>query len=144
MSMLSDNPSKPQSPLASHPNETLVREVFQALQEHNLATLEILLTPDVVLHVPGQSTNAGEYCGYRGFVEFWQKLSRRAAGRLEVHVQDVLANQNHAVALGISVIGREGERLEHRVVYVLRLSGGRVAECWIHNYDQHRVDAFWA
>jgi uncharacterized protein len=130
--------------LLSHANELLVRELFTALDEHDLASLQILLCSSVVLHVPGHNPNAGDYYGHSGFLEFWSKLSQRAFGKVEIKVQDILANASSAAVLGLSVVERKGERLENRVVYVIKLEDGRIAECWIHNYDQNTVDAFWS
>jgi ketosteroid isomerase-like protein len=100
--------------------------------------------PSAVLHVPGHNPNAGDYYGHNSFLEFWSKLSQRVAGKVEVKVYDVLASEHNAAVLGLSIAERKGERLENRVVYVLRLEEGRIAECWIHNYDQNTVDAFWS
>jgi uncharacterized protein len=136
-------PISPQ-PVPIQTNELLVRELFTALNEHDLASLQILLSPAAVLHVPGHNPNAGDYYGHTGFLEFWSKLSQRTFGKVEVRVQDILANASSAAVLGLSVVERKGERLENRVVYALRLEDGRIAECWIHNYDQNTVDAFWS
>jgi ketosteroid isomerase-like protein len=125
-------------------NELLVRELFAALNEHDLASLQILLSPAAVLHVPGHNVNAGDYFGHNGFLEFWSKVSQRAAGKVEIKVNDILANTINAVALASTLAERRGERLENRVVYVLRFEEGRIAEGWIHNYDQNTVDAFWS
>lgn len=131
-------------PLPVQTNELLVRELFTALNDHDLASLQILLSPAAVLHVPGHNPNAGDYYGHNGFLEFWSKLSQRVAGRVEIKVSDVLANTRSAAVLALSVAERKGEKLENRVVYVLRLEEGRITECWIHNYDQNTVDAFWS
>jgi ketosteroid isomerase-like protein len=130
--------------MTPQPQETLVRELFTALSQHDQANLQILLSPSAVLHVPGHNANAGDYYGCTGFLEFWSNLSRRVAGRVEMKVSDVLANHSSAAVIGLNIVERKGERLENRVVYVLRLEDGRVAECWIHNYDQNTVDAFLA
>jgi ketosteroid isomerase-like protein len=131
-------------PLPTQTNELLVRELFIALNEHDLASLQILLNPAAVLHVPGHNPNAGDYYGHNGFLEFWSKLSQRVAGKVEIKVGDVLANTRSAAVLALSVAERKGEKLENRVVYVLRLEDNRFTECWIHNYDQNMVDAFWS
>jgi ketosteroid isomerase-like protein len=128
---------------ATPPQEALAREVFTALEARDLANLQILLAPGAVLHVPGRNPHSGKYHGCHGFLQFWGELSHRTAGRLEVRIHDVLVGHKHAAVLATNIVEREGERLESRVVYLLRLETGRVAECWVHNYDQHRVDAFW-
>jgi uncharacterized protein len=121
-----------------------VRELFTALNDHDLASLQILLSPAAVLHVPGHNPNAGDYYGHTGFLEFWSKLSQRVAGKVEVRVRDILANATSAAVIALNMAERTGERLENRVVYVLRLEENRITECWIHNYDQNTVDAFWS
>jgi uncharacterized protein len=130
--------------LPVHSQELLVQELFTALNEQDVASLQILLSPAAVLHVPGHNPNAGDYFGSSGFLEFWSKLSQRVSGKVEVKIHDILANATSAAVIALSVAERKGERLENRVVYALRLEDGRVAECWIHNYDQNTVDAFWS
>jgi ketosteroid isomerase-like protein len=108
-------------PLPTQTNELLVRELFTALNDHDLASLQIVLSPAAVLHVPGHNPNASDYYGHTGFLEFWSKQSQRVAGRVDIKVDDVLANTRSAAVLALGVAERKGEKLENRVVYVLRL-----------------------
>jgi ketosteroid isomerase-like protein len=127
-----------------YPENDLVQELFTALKQCDQANLQILLSPSAVLHVPGHNANAGDYYGPNGFLEFWSKISQRAAGKIEIRIADVLSSSSSAAVIGLSIAERKGERLENRVVYVFRLEEGRIAECWVHNYDQNTVDAFWS
>jgi ketosteroid isomerase-like protein len=126
------------------PDKGLVQEMFTALKQCDQANLQILLSPSAVLHVPGHNSNAGDYYGPQGFLEFWSKMSQRAAGKVDLRILEVLAGVSSAAVIALSSVERKGERLENRVVYVLRLEEGRIGECWIHNYDQNTVDAFWS
>lgn len=128
---------------AMQPQEILVREVFAAINNYDLATLQVLLAPDVVLYVPGHHVGAGAYRGYEGLLDFWNQMTRQARGNLEIRIKEVLCKTHQAAVIGTDVAVREGKRLEQPVVYVMRLEQGRVAEIWIHHHDQYAVDEFW-
>lgn len=49
--------------------------------------------------------------------------------RLEVH--DVLANDDHAVALVTAFSSRGGESLEDRAAPVVHVKGGKISEFWV-------------
>jgi ketosteroid isomerase-like protein len=56
--------------------------------------------------------------------------------------EQVLANDDHAVALQIARAERNGRSLVDRVVYVFHLRDGKTAEAWF-NGDPRVQDDFW-
>lgn len=57
--------------------------------------------------------------------------------RLEVH--DVLANDDHAVALVTAFSSRGGESLEDRAAQVFHVKGGKISEFWGSTTDPEAV-----
>ncbi|GEM85764.1 nuclear transport factor 2 family protein [Meiothermus granaticius] len=110
------------------PQETLVRELFGAFAGHDLATLQILLSPAFVLHVPDHLPCAGSYRGWEGVLRFWREMAHQGKSALEAEIQRVLTGPDYAAVLA----NDHTEPGKSRVVYVLRLEEGRVAECWMH------------
>lgn len=89
-----------------------------------LATLQILLAPDFVLHVPTSLPCPGQYRGWEGGREFWKRMAQQGQSALEVRVLALLDGSDHAAILGAEA--------EDRRLYLMRLEEGRVAECWIY------------
>lgn len=115
-----------------------------ALAEHDLATLQILLAPTVVFHVPGQHRATGDYRGFESVVALWAKLTRLSAGSFALKLEEVLIGNQYAAVVGSCTAERAGQRLEQRIAWVLRLGEGRVVEGWLHTFDQPAADAFWS
>jgi len=69
-------------------------------------------------------------------------VRRTRTGRLDL--QDVLANEAHAVALVNWSAERGGRQLTGREVAVYHVRDGRVTEAWFHPDDAATVEAFWA
>jgi len=122
----------------------LIRRFYAALDSGDMTTAAALLAPDVVLHVPGHHTLAGDYHGLEGVGRFAALSSAVATGGARVSVLDVMIGNDHVAALCHVEACRPGcERLENRTVHLARFEAGRIAEVWYHNFDQHTVDAFW-
>lgn len=51
------------------------------------------------MHIPGRSPIAGDYHGPSQVLAFQRRLFELSVGQLEVELHDVLANDDHAVAL---------------------------------------------
>ena len=63
----------------------------------------------------------------------------------DIEVIDVLGGADHA-AVYCRVTARRAGRppLDNLTVHVLRIRDGRVAEAWLHNFDDVAVSAFWS
>jgi ketosteroid isomerase-like protein len=68
---------------------------------------------------------------------------RHPVAREDIELHDVLANDEHAVALQVTQAERGGRMLSDRVVYVFHLRNGKIAEAWF-NGDPRVQDDFWA
>ena len=69
-------------------------------------------------------------------------LSWLGSFRLELH--DVLANDEHVVALVTGTAERDGKALNDNGVQVFHMKGGKVAEQWFNPGDQYAADEFWS
>jgi ketosteroid isomerase-like protein len=129
----------------SHPNEVMVRKLYEAFASADMATVDELLADDVTWHAPGTGQHAGVR---RGKAELYASMSRLAeltAGTLRSEVVDVLANDGRAVVLQLTRGQRDGRAaLQDREVIVYELLDDRVVEVWEHPGDLHAMDAFFA
>lgn len=130
--------------MTEHPNVALIRKWYQAFAEGNYPPIITeLLAEDVVWHVPGRHPLSGEHRGrdavmsaIRGFDELSASL------QLEVH--DVLASDEHAVALLRATGTRGGKRYDGLEIDVFHVRGGRVTEFWSFSEDTRLNDEFWS
>ena len=128
----------------AHPNEDLVRRGFAAFGTGDIATLRELLADDIVWHVGGRSPIAGDYKGKDEVLGFFAQLAERTRGTFRVDVHDVLANDEHVVALVKGTGEREGKTLNDDGAQVFDVQGGKVTEEWFHPGDQYASDEFWS
>ena len=65
-------------------------------------------------------------------------------GTYAVDVHDVLANDEHTVALLHATAERGQKRLDQNYAIVFHFQGGKVGEAWELWTDQGACDAFWS
>jgi uncharacterized protein len=128
----------------AHPNEDLVREGYAAFGRGDIDALRrSFFAEDVRYHVPGRSPLGGDYEGVAQVLEWLGRQFELSGGTIRAVVHDVVANDEHAVAL-ITVRGeRAGKQLEDNGVQVFHFRDGRVSEIWSHPADLYAVDEFW-
>jgi ketosteroid isomerase-like protein len=128
----------------AHQNEELLRKGFEAFSTGDLDTVQGTFADDIVWHVPGTSQLSGDYKGQGEVMGWLGKNLELSGGSLKTEVHDILANDEHGVALFTVTAQREGKSLRDNACQVVHLSGGKVTESWIHPGDQATVDEFWS
>jgi uncharacterized protein len=128
----------------AHPNEDLVRRGFAAFGTGDLATLGELFADDIVWHAGGRSPIAGDYKGKDEVFGLFAQFAERTGGTFRIDIHDVLANDEHVVALTKGTAEREGKRLSVDGVQVFHVKDGKVTESWFHAADQYASDDFWS
>jgi len=117
----------------------LVRQYFEAVRTDHTQTAR-LYAPDATLHYVGRHVLGGVYRGPQEIMELFRR-SREAFGgtqRLELH--DVVAGDDHVVALLDGSAERGGDRRHWQRVVVFHVRDGLITEQWIHDSDQHVVE----
>jgi uncharacterized protein len=127
-----------------NPNEDLLRQGYDAFGRGDMEWLTEHFADDIVWHVPGQNPFAGDHRGKEAVFALFAKQMELAGGSLRLEIHDVLANDEHGVALATVTATREGKSLEDRQAHVFHVRGGKVTEFWSHPGDQRAVDEFLA
>ena len=127
-----------------HENEQRVRSAFDAYARKDIASAQDLLADDVTWHFAGRHPFSGDYTGKEQVQDVWARRRKLTGGTLGYDVHDVLANDEHVVALLLNKAERDGKTLEWKSVSVYHMKDGRITEAWDHNDDQHAVDEFWS
>lgn len=129
----------------SHPNEDLVREGYAAFGRGDLAALQSqFFAEDIRWHYPGRSPFGGDYQGVARVVEWLGRNFEASEGTIRIELHDVVANDEHAVALFTVRAERAGKQLQDNSVQVFHIRGGKVTEVWSYPADLYATDEFWS
>ena len=117
----------------------LVRRYFEAVRTDHTQTAR-LYAPEATLHYVGRHVLGGVYRGQQEILELFRRSREAFGGTQQLDLHDVVAGDNHAVALLNGAAERDGVRRHWRRVVVFHLRDGLIAEQWIHDSDQHVVE----
>ena len=129
----------------AHPNEDLVRELFAAFGRGDMDALrKQYWADDIRYHLPGRSPLAGDYEGPEQVLQLFARLFELSDGTFSFELHDVLANDEHAVALFTVGGERAGKQLNDNEVLVCHFRAGKVSEVWLQSTDLYAQDEFWS
>jgi uncharacterized protein len=130
--------------MADHPNLELLRRGYTAYGAGDMDTINELFADDVVWHIAGRSPLSGDYTGKEQVFGFFAKLQEMSEGTAKIQVHDLLANDEHGVAVVTESATRSGRTHEGNATHVLHLRDGRVTEFWDAQTNQYAADEFWS
>ena len=129
----------------AHPNEDLARRGYAAFAAGDMATLDDLFADDIVWHVGGRGPLSGDYEGKEAVIAYFGRLAQETGGNFRIELHDMLANDEHVVALTAASAKRQGRSLDNaRGVQVFHIRDGKVTESWFHSGDQYADDEFFS
>jgi ketosteroid isomerase-like protein len=103
-----------------------------------------LLAEDVRWHVPGRSAIAGDYTGRDQVLAYFTRRRALAEATFRLEVREVVARADLVFQLVGGTVERSGESHSWETAGVLRVSGGRIHECWLLPFDQYLFDEIWS
>lgn len=128
-----------------HPNEVIIRGLYDAFQSGDMAAVDRLLSDDVTWHAPGTAQHAGVRRGKAELYASMGRLAELTSGTLRSEVVDVLANDRRAVVIQRTRAQRDDRpELDDRELIEYELRDGRVTEVREHPGDLHAMDRFFA
>ena len=130
--------------MTEHPNVELTRRGYAAFATGDLATMTELIADDVTWHVTGAGPLSGTYHGRDEVFGFFGRLAAETAGTFRLDIHDVLANDEHAVALCTLSATRGTRSLQVPVANVAHVRDGKVTEFWGATEDPQATIDFWA
>jgi len=114
--------------MADHPNLDLLPRGYAAYAAGDMDTMNELFADDLVWHVAGRSAIAGHYSGKAQVFGFFGRLQELSEGTSKVEVHDLLANDEHGVAIESAT--RNGRSYQGQAAHVFHLRDGKVIEFW--------------
>jgi ketosteroid isomerase-like protein len=117
---------------SEHPNATAYRRTADAFRSGDGAELASLIAEDVVWHVPGSHSMAGDIHGRTALLAWLDALRAKGFWLVE---RDVFGSDQHVCALSTMGARREGVEVETGVVSIFVYRDGLQVERWMYPDD---------
>ena len=123
-----------------------MRRGYDAFAKGDLDTLRDLFSPDIVWHSGGNNPLTGDYKGIDEVFGYFGKIFEATNGDMQTEVHDLLANDEHGVAITHVRASRpDGRTMDMNQIGVFHQDDqNRVTEAWILPEDTQAADAFFA
>jgi ketosteroid isomerase-like protein len=130
----------------AHSNEDLVRAGFAAFSRGDMDYLQKqFFAEGVRYHLPGRSPLAGVYEGPEQVIQLFARLFELTGSTFRVELHDVLATDEHAVALYTARGERAGkQQLNDNQVLICHIRDGKASELWVQATDLYTLDGFFS
>jgi ketosteroid isomerase-like protein len=131
--------------MSEHPNAVVVRALFRAFKENDLAAIEAAVPEHAVWVFPGRNGRiAGRHEGRAGILGFLMNVMALTDGTFHLDLEDVTASDEHAVAL-FRGHGRRGDKvLDNPTCLRMRIENRQIVEIHEFVWDLFAVDDFWS
>jgi ketosteroid isomerase-like protein len=148
---MSDDDGKPpaapmpvEAPMSARDDADLIRSGYDAFVKGDIPAVLEVFSSDIRWRISGRSGLAGEYRGHDAVLGFFGQLMERSGGSFHLELVDVLASEDHVVALTRETGDRAGRpSLDVAGVHIWRVVDGKAVEFSGIADDQYAEDAFW-
>lgn len=123
--------------MPEHPNAKRVRDAVEAWNSGNMEPFADLVDNDIVWHEIGGRTLKG-----KAAVE--DSMSGAAEVSLSMNLHDVVANDDHAVALVEVEVKSGDEEFRYRTAELYHMSDGKITERWAMAEDTQAISEFFS
>jgi len=125
--------------MEEHPNAVLVRRSLEALNGGDMQALVSLLDDDVEWHEIGRAEPI------RGKAALVARISGELTGATFTgKIHDVVANDQHTIALVETTATRGGRSLTYRTAEITHVRDGKVTARWAFSDDTAAINEFFA
>jgi len=124
--------------MAEHPSATVVREMNEAMVTGDMEGAASRVADDVIWHEIGRTEPR------RGKAELAASMDDWAGFDITFDIHDVLASDDHVVALGTATATRGDRTFTYRTAEIYHVRDGQVTERWAFSDDTAAITAFFA
>lgn len=123
-----------------HPNATIFRRGYAAFNSGDMDAIRELFDPNIVWHTGGRNRFSGDAHGIDETLGFFLELVQASNGTFHIDVHDIVANDDHAVAMVTTHQEIGGTKYEDLGAHVVHMKNGRVTESWFFNWNPYQLD----
>jgi ketosteroid isomerase-like protein len=132
--------------MSAQSNAAALRKGYDAFSRGDMDALRNdLFAPGIVWHQGGRNQVSGDYQGVDSVLGLFEKFFQLTDGTFRVELHDVLATDEHVVALATTFGQRGGKSIQHgQYSHVCHFRDDRLSEAWIVNVDPYEADEIFA
>jgi uncharacterized protein (TIGR02246 family) len=123
--------------MEEHPNAAVVRRINEAMSAGDMETAASLVADDVVWHQIGAAEPI------RGKAALAASMAGFAEASITYDVHDILASDDHVIALGTASATLGGRSLTSRTAEIHHVRNGQVTERWAFSDDTKAITDFF-
>lgn len=123
--------------MTEHPNVQIVRDALDSMTETDVAALAAVVAENIEYHQIG----APAIMGKAALIESMEGFGEMEFG-LEVH--DVLANDDHTIALLDVTVKAAGQEFKYRTAEIYHIEDGKITKRWAFSDDTQAITDFFA
>jgi ketosteroid isomerase-like protein len=109
-----------------HANETLLAEAYACFARADMVAFLALCEDDIEFHVPGRTPFSGTHTK-ADFGAWMGKVMEICNGTFGEKPVDLIANDEHGVAILEHWLERDGRRIEYRTDHIWQFRNGRLS-----------------
>jgi ketosteroid isomerase-like protein len=127
----------------SQPLEQIIRNAYIAFARGDIDGYLQPCAPDFTFNIPGKGGICGIWVGKKGLLDLAGKAMALSAGTFHEEVEDLLANDQHAVVLARHRFSRDGSPKDYRTAHVYEVRNGRLVQCFEQPQDPGAFHDAW-
>ena len=122
--------------MGDHPNLAIGKKLMDAFNSGDMEAGSALFSEDVVWHTIGGPT-------LHGLDQLAASMSGREDFTIETEVHDMLANDDHLIALVEATAKADDQEFTYRTVEIMHVQDGKITERWAFSDDTEAVNEFF-
>ena len=127
----------------SHALEQIIRKAYSDFLRGDVDGYLQACTSDFTFNIPGRGGISGVWAGKQGLHDLANKAMALSAGTFHEEVEDVLANDRHAVVLARHRFTRDSSPKDYRTAHVYQVRNGQLAQCFEQPQDPAAFHDAW-
>ena len=126
-----------------HPNAEIVGAAYQAFSAGDIAAVSDFIADNSVWHIKASGVLTGDYEGRDAILGFLGRLMEETGGTFKTEVHNVVADDDHAVALLDVTATRNGKSVAGKQAAVYHIQNGQSTEAWFLYDDGPAMAEIW-
>ena len=122
-----------------HPNAALYRRLFDAMMNRDSEAAMDAVADDIVYHIIGSDE---PIVGKEAVVASLTALDESGFD-FDGELHDVVANDDHTIALVQARVTKDGETFEYRTAEIFHVEDGKFTERWAFSDDTEAINRFF-
>jgi ketosteroid isomerase-like protein len=126
-------------PVDEHPNATAFRRVLDAMDSGDMQSAMEALADDVEWHEIGRAEPI------RGKATMMERFTSGEGAGWDItgETHDVLANDEHAIALVNATARKDGQEFHYRTAEIVHMRDGKITARWAFSDDTDAINRFF-